>query len=81
VTMRSAAEVVDDPLVGVVLTGMGADASEGIQAMADAGARTIAQSEDTCVIYGMPKRAVETGRIDEVCDLDDVAGAIVGGEA
>ncbi|WP_206731709.1 chemotaxis-specific protein-glutamate methyltransferase CheB [Halorubrum amylolyticum] len=81
VTMRSAAEVVDGPLVGVVLTGMGSDASEGIRAMADAGARTIAQSEDTCVIYGMPKRAVETGGVDEVCDLDDVAGAIVGGEA
>jgi len=65
VTMRSAAAVVDGPLVGVVLTGMGADASEGIRAMADAGARTIAQSEDTCVIYGMPKRAVETGGIGE----------------
>ncbi|GAB3694917.1 protein-glutamate methylesterase CheB [Halorubrum pallidum] len=81
VTMRSAAEVVDDPLVGVVLTGMGSDAADGIRAMADAGARTIAQSEDTCVIYGMPKRAVETGGVDEVADLDDVAGAIVGGEA
>ncbi|MDZ5812690.1 chemotaxis-specific protein-glutamate methyltransferase CheB [Halorubrum sp. AD140] len=81
VTMRSAAEVVDDPLVGVVLTGMGSDAAEGIRAMADAGARTIAQSEDTCVIYGMPKRAVATGGVDEVCDLDDVAGAIVGGAA
>ncbi len=81
VTMRSAAEVVDDPLVGVVLTGMGSDAAEGIRAMADAGARTLAQSEGTCVIYGMPKRAVETGGVDEVHDLDDVAGAIVGGEA
>ena len=81
ITMRSAAEVVDGSLVGVVLTGMGADAAKGIRAMADSGARTIAQSEDTCVIYGMPKRAVETGSIDEVCDLDDVAGAIVGGEA
>jgi two-component system chemotaxis response regulator CheB len=73
--------VIDDPLVGVVLTGMGSDAAEGIRAMADAGAYTLAQSEDTCVIYGMPKRAVETGGIDAVCDLDDVAGAIVGGEA
>ncbi|WP_418285981.1 chemotaxis-specific protein-glutamate methyltransferase CheB [Halorubrum sp. DTA46] len=81
ITMRSAAEVVDGPLVGVVLTGMGSDATAGIQAMADAGARTLAQSEDTCVIYGMPKRAVETGGVDEVYDLDDVAGAIVGGEA
>ncbi|WP_186310967.1 chemotaxis-specific protein-glutamate methyltransferase CheB [Halorubrum depositum] len=81
VTMRSAAAVVDDPLVGVVLTGMGSDAAEGIRAMADAGARTIAQSEDTCVIYGMPKRAVQTGGVDEIHDLDDVAGAIVGGAA
>ena len=81
ITMRSAAEAVDGPLVGVVLTGMGSDAAEGIRAMADSGARTLAQSEDTCVIYGMPKRAVETGSVDEVCDLDDVAGAIVGGEA
>ena len=80
VTMRSAAEVVDGPLVGVVLTGMGADAAEGIRAMADSGARTVAQSEDTCVIYGMPKRAIETGSVDAVCDLDDVAAAIVGGE-
>ncbi len=81
VTMRSAAETVDDPLVGVILTGMGSDGSEGIRAMADAGARTIAQSEETCVIYGMPKRAVRTGAIDAVHDLDDVAGAILGGEA
>jgi two-component system chemotaxis response regulator CheB len=81
ITMRSAAEVVDGPLVGVVLTGMGSDAAEGIRAMANAGARTLAQSEDTCVIYGMPKRAVETGGVGEVHDLNDVAGAIVGGEA
>ncbi|MFD1569807.1 chemotaxis-specific protein-glutamate methyltransferase CheB [Halorubrum laminariae] len=81
VTMRSAAEVVDDPLVGVVLTGMGSDAAEGIRAMSEVGARTIAQSEDTCVIYGMPKRAVESGGVDEIHDLDDVADAIVGGEA
>ena len=81
VTMQSAASVVDDPLIGVVLTGMGSDAAAGIVAMSDAGARTIAQSEDTCVIYGMPKRAVETGGVDEIYDLDDVAEAIVRGDA
>ena len=81
VTMRSAAAVVDDPLVGVVLTGMGADGAEGIRAMDAAGARTIAQSKETCVIYGMPKRAVETGAVDEVHDLEAVADAIVRGEA
>ncbi len=81
VTMRSAVGAVSDPLVGVVLTGMGDDGSAGVRAMADAGARTVAQSEDTCVVYGMPKRAVGTGVIDSVCDLDDVAGAILGGGA
>ncbi|SNR38022.1 two-component system, chemotaxis family, response regulator CheB [Halorubrum vacuolatum] len=81
VTMRSAAETIDDPLVGVILTGMGSDGAAGIRAMADAGARTLAQSEETCVIYGMPKRAVETGAVDEVRDLDGVAEAIVGGGA
>ena len=81
VTMRSAAATVSDPLVGVVLTGMGDDGSKGIRAMADAGARTVAQSEDTCVVYGMPKRAVGTGAIDSVCDLDDIAGAILGSAA
>ena len=80
-TMTSAVQAVGDPLVGVILTGMGADGSAGIRAMADAGARTIAQSEDTCVVYGMPKRAVETGAVDAVCDIDDVAGAILEGEA
>ena len=79
VTMRSAAATVDDPLVGVVLTGMGDDGAGGVRELAAAGARTIAQSEETCVVYGMPKRAVETGVIDAVCDLEEVPGAIFGG--
>ena len=79
VAMESSAEVVDDPLVGVVLTGMGSDGAEGIRAIREAGGRTLAQSEDTCVIYGMPRRAVETGAVDEIRDLDAIADAIVGG--
>ncbi|UWG52245.1 Chemotaxis response regulator containing a CheY-like receiver domain and a methylesterase domain [Halalkaliarchaeum sp. AArc-CO] len=79
VTMKSAARAVDDPLVGVVLTGMGSDGAEGIRAVREAGGRTLAQSEDTCVIYGMPRRAVETGAVDDVRDLDAIADAIVGG--
>lgn len=80
VTMASVAETIDDPLIGVILTGMGNDGADGICAMHEAGAWTIAQSEETCVIYGMPKRAVNTGCIDTVHDLDDIAGAIVRGE-
>jgi len=76
VTMESVAEKITDPLTGVILTGMGADGAEGICAIQQAGGPTIAQSEETCVIYGMPKRAVEAGCIDSVCDLDDVATTI-----
>lgn len=77
VTMASVAETVTDPIVGVILTGMGADGAEGICAIDRAGGRTIAQDEETSVIYGMPKRAAETGCVGTVCGLSDVAGAIV----
>jgi two-component system chemotaxis response regulator CheB len=76
VTMESAAETITDPLTGVILTGMGADGAEGICAIQEAGGPTIAQNEESCVIYGMPKRAVEAGCIDSVCHLDDVAATI-----
>jgi len=76
VTMESAAETITDPLTGVILTGMGADGAEGICAIQETGGPTIAQNEESCVIYGMPKRAVEAGCIDSVVHLDDVAATI-----
>ena len=79
VTFESAAETVDGPMIGVVLTGMGADGSEGVKALKRAGARVIAQNEDTSVVYGMPKRAAATGCVDEILPLGEVAGGIVGG--
>ena len=79
VTFESAAETIDDPMIGVVLTGMGADGSEGVKALKRAGARVIAQDEDTSVVYGMPKRAAATGCVDEILPLGEVAGGIVGG--
>ena len=79
VTMESAAAMIDDPLVGVILTGMGDDGATGVRAISEAGGRVIAQDEATSVVYGMPKRAAATGRVDTVLPLDDVAGGIVGG--
>lgn len=81
VTMRSAADVVDDPLIGVILTGMGGDGSDGVQALSRVGARVLAQDEATCVVYGMPKRAAATGAVDSVLPLDDIAAGITGERA
>jgi two-component system chemotaxis response regulator CheB len=76
VTMESAAETITDPMTGVILTGMGSDGTDGICAIQEAGGQTVAQDEGSCVIYGMPKRAIEAGCIDEVCDINDIATRI-----
>lgn len=76
-TMRTAADVIDDHMIGVILTGMGQDGAVGIQAVADAGGRTIAQDEATSRIFGMPKAAIETGSIEQVLAIDDIPDAIV----
>ena len=77
VTMSSAAEVIDDPLVGVILTGMGEDGAAGVQSISAARGRVIAQDEATSAVFGMPKRAIETGCVDEVLPIEDVTGGIL----
>ena len=73
---ESAAEVLRDKALGVVLTGMGDDGRLGIQAIKGAGGTTIAESADTAVIFGMPDEAIRTGAVDRILPLGDVAGAI-----
>ncbi len=75
--MASAAEVYGPLVVGVVLTGMGADGTEGLRAIRDGGGLTLAESEETCVIYGMPKAAIEAGVVDRAAPLDRLAGEIL----
>jgi len=76
--MISAAHSLRCPLVGVVLTGMGRDGAEGVKAIKQAGGTVIAESEQTAVIYGMPKAAYETGCCSAVLPLHDIADHIAG---
>ncbi len=63
--------------VGVILTGMGKDGAQGMLKMHEAGAKTIAQDEASCVVFGMPKEAIAAGGVDKVVPLDDIAQAIL----
>ncbi|MFW5837763.1 MAG: protein-glutamate methylesterase/protein-glutamine glutaminase [Desulfovibrionaceae bacterium] len=63
--------------LGVILTGMGADGLEGVRLLKQKGGRALAQSDATCVVYGMPKAIVDAGLADEVVDIDDMAEALI----
>lgn len=77
VLFDSVAEYVGSNAIGVILTGMGKDGAEGLKKMKEAGAFTIAQDEQSCVVFGMPKVAIETGAIDKVLPLEHIAQAII----
>ncbi|WP_225333149.1 protein-glutamate methylesterase/protein-glutamine glutaminase [Halomicrobium urmianum] len=77
VTMETAADVVDDPLVGVVLTGMGGDGADGVRRIRQAGGHTIAQDEATSAVYGMPRRAAETGCVDDVLPIEEISRGVL----
>lgn len=73
----SASEHFGNKTVGVVMTGMGNDGKEGIVRIKSAGGKTIAQSEDTSVIFGMPREAISTGMVDMVLPLQGIADGII----
>jgi two-component system chemotaxis response regulator CheB len=64
--------------VGVILTGMGTDGASGMKAMRDARAVTIAQDERSCIVFGMPKAAIELGGVAHVIPLTDIAPKVMG---
>lgn len=74
VLFRSAARYAGKNAVGVIMTGMGDDGAKGMHEMKEAGAFNIAQDEASCVVFGMPKKAVETGAVDSVVPLGRIAG-------
>lgn len=77
VLFRSAAKFAGKNALGIIMTGMGNDGAVGLAEMHAAGARTIAQDECSCVVFGMPKEAIKLGGVDETIGLDRIAGAVV----
>jgi hypothetical protein len=61
----------------VLLTGMGADGAKGLLAMHEKGAYTLAQDEQTCVVFGMPREAIKLGAVDDVVPIQGIPQAIV----
>ena len=72
---ESAARALGPNAVAVMLTGMGNDGARGMKLMHDAGARTIAQDEATCVVFGMPREAIATGAVEQILPLEAIAQA------
>ena len=77
VLFRSVAKYAGADALGIIMTGMGDDGAVGIKEMRDVGAKTIAQNEETCVVYGMPAVAVKLGGIDHVLALSKIPQMIV----
>ena len=74
---RSMAQAYGARAVGVIMTGMGADGVEGLKLMKRGGAIVIAQDEASCVVFGMPRKAIEEGIVDIVVPLERIAAEIV----
>ncbi len=77
VLFRSAANTLGPNALGVILTGMGDDGARGMREMKDAGAFTIAQDEESCVVFGMPKSAINAGGVEFIVSLNDIAGKVL----
>ncbi len=77
VLFRSVAKVAGRNALGIIMTGMGDDGARGLKEMHDAGAPTVAQDEESCVVFGMPKEAIKLGGVDKIMPLDQIPAAIL----
>lgn len=77
ILFKSTARYAGSNAIGVILTGMGADGAQGLLEMRQAGARTLAQDEQSCVVYGMPKEAVKNGAVERELPLGRIAEEIL----
>lgn len=78
VLFASVAKAAGKNAVGVILTGMGKDGAQQMLTMKQAGARTFAQDEASCVVFGMPKEAIAIGAVDDVGNIKDLPGKVLG---
>ena len=78
VLFKSVAKAAGQDAVGVLLTGMGSDGTDGLLAMKEAGALTVAQDEETSVVFGMPGSAIARGAVEIVAPLDGMADILLG---
>ncbi len=77
VLFRSTARYAGKNAVGIILTGMGDDGAQGMKEMHDAGAKTIAQDEASCVVFGMPNEAIKLGGVDKILPLEKIAAEMM----
>ena len=77
VLFRSAARYAGKNAIGIIMTGMGDDGAKGMKEMHDAGAYTIAQDEESCVVFGMPKEAIKAGGVDKILHLKNIPKEIL----
>ncbi len=77
VLFRSVSKAAGDQAIGVIMTGMGVDGVQGLLEMRRAGATTLAQDEASCIVYGMPKAAIERGAAGLVVPLEDIPSRVL----
>ena len=77
ILFKSVAESVGPNCAAALLTGMGSDGAQGLLTLRAVGARTIAQDEATCVVYGMPREAVRLGAVERVLPLTSIGSALL----
>jgi len=77
VLFRSAARYAGRNAVGVIMTGMGDDGAKGLLEMKEAGSFTVAQDEETCVVFGMPQEAIKLGAAQRILPLEAIAGTVL----
>ncbi|WP_411680191.1 protein-glutamate methylesterase/protein-glutamine glutaminase [Clostridium thailandense] len=78
ILFQSVAKYAGRNAIGAILTGMGKDGAAGLLDMKNEGAYTIAQDERSCVVFGMPKEAIELGGVSKIASLDNIVDEIVG---